>query len=395
MPFPLTPPPVTDTGALNWPRQLQRWLDDNAISALTRISTFIMLPIFNQGANTWNGYSDIVAAFNFESPNDFSLKSFVAPISPNYTLCISYQTQGAVTRYSLWRGIGDNMPGAITPYTNQMIEKNFRLEIWNTSQGQASDTNGFIFYTGKLGGIDYRYGNDINLVVADIESINFKCANSQSSGIVVTASDYWTPAGLVFLSGNFVSWNPTTGAGSVNIVTGSATQNTPNALGLTSAVAQLNLTSTATNIKHLYFIINQSNNTTGSFDLYDSGNNQKMALNIGLVGGVLKASTINGSAPLAMTTNGNGYSAIGIDVNGTTCTFTTYDIKGNILGTWNDTFTLSAIDYIQAGLINNLFEVIVSTITALNIAGYINQQYGGPYMPLPLIFPSNSISLTN
>ena len=174
MPFPLTPPPSNDYGALTWPRQLQRWLDDNPAGPLTRISTFIQLPIFNQGASTWNGYSDIVVSFNFEGPNNFSLKTIVPQVT-NYALCISYQVKGVVTRYLIWDAIGSNLPGTQILYTGQPIKKNFRLEIWNTSQGIASEANGYTFYTSKLGGIDYRWGNDTILVSSDIPPCtNFK-----------------------------------------------------------------------------------------------------------------------------------------------------------------------------------------------------------------------------
>ena len=72
MSFPLVPPPITDTGGLSCPRTLQRWLDDNPATKLTKCGTFITLPVFTANVN-WLGYSDIVAAFTFEGPNNFSL----------------------------------------------------------------------------------------------------------------------------------------------------------------------------------------------------------------------------------------------------------------------------------------------------------------------------------
>jgi hypothetical protein len=75
MPYPLVPPPLTDTGALLYPRTLQRWLDVNPVTKLTRTGTYITLPTFNINVN-WLGYSDIVASFNFEGPNNFSLTSY-------------------------------------------------------------------------------------------------------------------------------------------------------------------------------------------------------------------------------------------------------------------------------------------------------------------------------
>ena len=69
-----TQPPYLPTARVQ-PRQLNRWLDINAQNgALRRTQTFISLPTFTQAASSWNGYSDIVVAFNFEGDNNFSLK---------------------------------------------------------------------------------------------------------------------------------------------------------------------------------------------------------------------------------------------------------------------------------------------------------------------------------
>ena len=117
--YPLVPPPASDIYALTWPRRLQRWLDDNPISALTRAYTTISLPTFNQGVSTWNGYSDIVASFNFESPNNISLKAYTPVVNPNYACTISYRVGTNVTRYILWNAVGSALPGYVIPYTNQ------------------------------------------------------------------------------------------------------------------------------------------------------------------------------------------------------------------------------------------------------------------------------------
>ena len=70
--YPLVPPPLSDTGAWAIPRTLQRWLDVNPITHLTRTQGYITLPAFNVNVN-WLGYSDIVAAFNFEGPNNSTI----------------------------------------------------------------------------------------------------------------------------------------------------------------------------------------------------------------------------------------------------------------------------------------------------------------------------------
>lgn len=73
MSAPLVPPPADDSGALSYPRTLQQWLDPNPVTKLDRVGTYLTLPAFSVTVD-WLGYSDIVAAFNFECSKNFSLK---------------------------------------------------------------------------------------------------------------------------------------------------------------------------------------------------------------------------------------------------------------------------------------------------------------------------------
>lgn len=133
MGYPLVPPPLNDTGAWQIPRTLQRWLDINPITHLTRTQAYITLPAFNININ-WLGFSDIVASFNYEGPNNFSLTGFdIEPSSaPNYLLCIMWvDNKGNVKRYKLWSGVGEVLYFNIPLYTGQKIAKNFRFEIWS------------------------------------------------------------------------------------------------------------------------------------------------------------------------------------------------------------------------------------------------------------------------
>ena len=189
MPQPLVPPPVGDTGALTYPRTLLRWLDVNPVSRLTRTNTFITLPAFTQGGSTWNGYSDIVASFNCESPNNFSIVGLTGdvPASPSYVLCVSYRIGGTVTRYLLWNAVGSNMNQTIPLYTGQPIKKNFRFEVWNTSQGAAGQATAIQFYTSVLSGQDYRYAVDSTLKVVDAENDSF----SVSAVDGISDTHYW------------------------------------------------------------------------------------------------------------------------------------------------------------------------------------------------------------
>lgn len=169
MPFPLTPPPASDSGAFTIPRNLQRWLDVNPIGPLTRTQAYVTLPAFSQ-AVTWLGYSDIVIAFNYEGPNNFTLTGFnIEPFpAPNYCLCIMWKDQyGNVNRYSLWRGVGEVIYAQIPAYSGQKIAKNFRFEIWSTNSSPAVQATAINIYTSVLGGVDYRYGIDFSLISAD------------------------------------------------------------------------------------------------------------------------------------------------------------------------------------------------------------------------------------
>lgn len=167
MPEQQYPPFSNDSGALVVPRQLNRWLDVNPQGGpLKRCETYITLPTFNV-ATTFTDASDIVASFNFEAPNNFSLKPFTAPTSPNYMLCISYRVGATVTRYILWDATGSKLNEGCPLYTGQPILKNFRLEVWNTSQGNVSQTLPITFYTSVKQNIDYRFGTDSALVTSD------------------------------------------------------------------------------------------------------------------------------------------------------------------------------------------------------------------------------------
>lgn len=170
MSAPLSPPPTNEAGAITQPRQLQRWLDVNRVTHLTRTQAYITLPAFSVNT-TWQGYSDIVAAFNFEGPNNFSLRGFsgIEPTDiPNYLLCIMWRdSSGNVYRYKLWSGVGEVVYFDIPVYSGQKIAKNFRFEVWSTNSTPAVQATPISIYTSVLGNVDYRYGSDFLLVSGD------------------------------------------------------------------------------------------------------------------------------------------------------------------------------------------------------------------------------------
>lgn len=214
MPFPLSPPPASDKGAFTCPRMLQRWLDVHPVSKLTRTEAFITLPSFTINSS-WIGVSDIVAAFNFEGPNNFSLVGFdVEPFpAPNYMLCVMWKDKNDVThRYKLWEGIGEVFFLDAPLYSGQKIAKNFRFEIWNNSTTPTVQSSSIKIYTSVLGGVDYRYGQDFTLVSADTVVTNFN--NINTLPIVFPANGLFerfiSTSGLITAGGNtFSSWTDT------------------------------------------------------------------------------------------------------------------------------------------------------------------------------------------
>ena len=181
--------PPFESGALAIPRQLNRWLDKNPQGGpLRRVDTYITLPVFSV-ADTWIGYSDIVTSFNFECAYNFSLTlNYIVPANPNYVLCVSYRVGNTVTRYMLWDATGSEMNRDIPMYAGQPIKKNFRFEVWNTSQGAVSQATEFKFYTSKLGSIDYRFGADYALATDGGQVTNFNATVAVAGSIVVSGA---------------------------------------------------------------------------------------------------------------------------------------------------------------------------------------------------------------
>lgn len=94
--MPSIPQPPFYPGALTTPRTIQRWLDINPITQLERAKCYIELPVFNTptntyGVNSWDGYSNLVTAFNFEAPNSFSIPCNIS--QPQKSLPIVYDVR--------------------------------------------------------------------------------------------------------------------------------------------------------------------------------------------------------------------------------------------------------------------------------------------------------------
>lgn len=84
------------------------------------------------------GASRILAQYNYSAPNNFTLIGSIEP-SAYYLACIKFRKGREVFRYKLW-----SPEGAILPepelYTNQIILKNFSIEIFNLPALQLNIT---------------------------------------------------------------------------------------------------------------------------------------------------------------------------------------------------------------------------------------------------------------
>ena len=207
-----------------------RWLDVNPQGGnLDAISTYIVVPVFNVPVNDggfgWLGYSDVVGQFNFESPNNLSLKlTYTAPTAPNYSLAVKYvNADHSVVRYWLWRSAQDVVYDTFPMYAGQLVKKNFTLEVWSTNVDAVFQTTPVTIYTSVKGGYDYRFQNDMALVTAD--SI---CESQSADAFVVqsptnTGGSQWlsSNAGITLDGSNNVNiWNNLfTHSGGVNQLT--------------------------------------------------------------------------------------------------------------------------------------------------------------------------------
>jgi len=111
--------------------------------------------------------------------------------NPNYTLVVMFITaDGTVVRYTLVDS-GIDLPVVSVPYTGQMIPKNFRLEVWNTQDGNVVQVDPITLVSSVLGQVDYRYGTDFQLAGNLGAVTNFQSAYVKSTTPPLTYLDAW------------------------------------------------------------------------------------------------------------------------------------------------------------------------------------------------------------
>lgn len=90
--MPQQPSPPYYPASTTIPRQLVRWDDVNAQNGpLKRCATYLPFPLFAPITPDWVGVADIVAAYNFECQNNFTLPVVIPSIATvtNYLVTIS------------------------------------------------------------------------------------------------------------------------------------------------------------------------------------------------------------------------------------------------------------------------------------------------------------------
>jgi hypothetical protein len=404
MPQPPSPPFVP--GAMTSPRQLNRWIDINPQGgALERIKTFLSLPAFSQIVN-WKGYSEIVVAFNFEGPNNFSLRNFPIVTGTNYALAIMWVHNTVTHRYWLISGVGEIIYFPQIPYTGQVIEKNFRLEVWSTNSSPAISTGIPIMRTSVLGDIDYMWGTDINLVIVDIPSItNFQNIGGSPAlptdfGII----HHFLPSGIS--AGNNPTWTDSitvealTNVGIGNTGQGSVGLPVSTRILLTNGLGDVANNFTADNVTFNTIAIGFRTSTGGSGDIcLDTSNDNELLYTNSSKTVTLKNQTnvICSVAGLAANT---WYVAV-LTVN----TLYIYNMSTGILvGSSSGVCTIgTATTFSIGGMPGEYVELILGTIKATatdaqNIANYFTSTYFSGTVgvwTLPLIFPSNSVPVNN
>jgi len=152
---------------------------------------------------------------------------------------VSYvNDDNTVVRYSLVRGTNDFFYFTLEPYDGQLIKKDFRIEIWNTSSGSVSEQYQTLIYTSVLGNIDYRYGMDSPLV-----STNTLCEGQQTTGTIPAQPAFFEIA--AWLDGgtgwSIFNWIDLVDSIPFNSASGLSTFTAPNIIHTNGAIFQGNV----------------------------------------------------------------------------------------------------------------------------------------------------------
>lgn len=230
----------------------------NALTGKT--ATYISIPAFNKTAPTWVGASTSALQYNFTASRNFFLtQQFTKPSNTNFMLCIRYRVGSITTRYKLWTDpLFKGQDSQFPLYMNQLIKKNFVIEVWSL-EGEATCYNPveIKLTTGirtlvsdllssvltALGGVEFtNFGNQTaaqglpttNLInrwtaesfnsgdpvtdwtsthgaldVLTVSSGTVSCDNTASGGLTPTTSNYLNFSTSALMSCDSTDWNQT------------------------------------------------------------------------------------------------------------------------------------------------------------------------------------------
>lgn len=121
------------------PDTFTNWLKFTPAGQVGYRRAYLDLPAFSYTGLVYAGASVIVAQFNFSASQNFILLNRpTKPTGVNYGLCIRYRVGETVYRYKLWTDDNFVLNDDGAPlYTNQLIKKNFVLEVWSLN-GQTT-----------------------------------------------------------------------------------------------------------------------------------------------------------------------------------------------------------------------------------------------------------------
>jgi len=390
---------------------LNRWLDRNAKKALTRTRFFITIPAFSIN-NPNLTYSTLVGVLNFEAPNNFVLRNFVAPRTPTYLACISYTTQDQfgnikVVRYKLWQGAGEVVYFNPPLYSGQIILKNFRYEIWSVPTNGISAEAGYTLFTSVLTNQDYRFGGDLQLVNNDPLVTNFNTLDAPGAPGLANQLCWWSwDSGITLGSGSHVaSWKDKLSNILLQQATG-AQQPTLSVfyvqfLGVANLVASAAL---ANNLTCLYvmFLANVGGNSTNKQVDFQDGQNSIIGHGDGTQDTKINGNTFNGAS-------GGGITVVEMNFQTNTVNIYSGNFGGPIVGHTfggggfvTPTFlvgdsggtALKGMDFL--GMLGySQVQSAQDRITTLQYLLGHNAPYQGISIPLAFLFPANSVPVYN
>lgn len=390
--FPPNPPPVDEAGAIISPRQLNRWLDINQVNHLTRTETYITAVAFSVDCD-WKGYSELIAAWNFEASHNFTFKQVqnVLPTSPNYVMCVMWEDQDRnVYRYALWQNVGEVFYFNVPLYTGQQIKANFRLEVWNvedvTTAEQATDIT---LYTSVRGNYDYIWQVDNALVVSDGLVTNF------AQTLTIPDPPNGTPTSLIQsrfrATDNFAAgvWTAMNGDWVISSADAVATlvQDGPVAVTCvkTTGAALTYVSGTALTARYV-FLVAYCDGSSGTLINY----NGKPRVNVTSANALFNSLDLvglNGTPKLYLFTIIDGYMVYASDI--------TVRQTQNTANTAAAASASTSVSVLSAGCTCGIAEILVYDVLSdfAGVYAYIYAKYGG--FTLPLTFPADSVPQLN